>query len=344
MKYEIPEVIEDVGAWVGPKIQEEKSWIYYLDSSEVDEIDNALQHLKRNNIEVPFAPDKFPLPILSERLDQILDDVEDGLGVALIRGLPRDRYSDSDCAKIYWGIASYLGNPVSQNSRGHRLGHVRDEGKSYDDPSARGYQTSEKMDFHTDFLPVDVLGLFCLRTSKSGGESALISALTIHNEFYKERPDLLKVLYGDFNLDWRDEEPQGEKPYFTIPMFSCAENKTTARITSRQYCESTSRFGAEIGLRNDQREALNKVQEIANRPELRLSMKFQEGDMQFINNHILMHSRTAFEDFEEPGRKRHLLRTWIAVNDERRRPLSDALAGRYKWVRSGGFPEKPEHV
>jgi hypothetical protein len=57
-----------------------------------------------------------------------------------------------------------------------------------------------------------------------------------------------------------------------------------------------------------------------------------------------MHSRTAFEDFDEPKLKRHLLRMWIAVDDKKRRPLSEALSDRYEWVRRGGFPEKQEHA
>ena len=82
------------------------------------------------------------------------------------------------------------------------------------------------------------------------------------------------------------------------------------------------------------------MQEIANRPDLRLSMDFQEGDIQLLSNHMILHSREAFEDYEEDERKRHLLRMWIAVPDTRRRPLSDALAGRYGLVERGGIPVK----
>jgi hypothetical protein len=71
-----------------------------------------------------------------------------------------------------------------------------------------------------------------------------------------------------------------------------------------------------------------------------LTMDFQEGDVQLINNHTMLHARAEFEDWPEPGRERHLLRMWIAVADGRRRPLDDALAGRYRWVREGGIPVK----
>jgi TfdA family taurine catabolism dioxygenase TauD len=234
----------------------------------------------------------------------------------------------------------HLGIPVSQNARGHLLGHVHDEGRVLADPNARVYQTNQRMDFHTDMLPVDLLGLMCLRTAKSGGESKLVSALTVHNVLRDERPDLLEVLYGMFHVDWRGEEPEGERPWFTIPMFSTREGKVTSRICSRTYFESAARFGEQCRPTGLQREALEAVQEIANRPELMLSMDFQEGDIQLLNNHVTMHAREAYEDHGEPGLQRHLLRMWIAVAEERRRPLSDALASRYRWVRQGGIPVK----
>ena len=333
--------IEGPGAWIGPELQDEPSWIYRLDQVAVDEIDAALESLKRSGARIPFGSADFPLPTFAGELDRILEELENGRGFALLRGLPRARYSDDDCALIYWGIGAHFGDPVSQNARGHRLGHVRDEGRSYDDPNARGYQTNQRMDFHCDLLPVDVLGLLCLRTAKSGGASALVSALSIHNVLAAERPDLLEVAYACFNIDWRSEEPEGEQPWYAIPMFSARKGRVSSRFCSRQYYESVTRFDEKLALTDLQRETLDMVQEIANRPELRLSMSFEEGDIQLLNNHMILHSREAFEDYGEPERKRHLLRMWIAVSDERRRPLSDELSGRYRWVKAGGIPVKP---
>ena len=327
-------------AWIGPAIQHDPSWICRLDAGDLAEIDAALAHAKRSGARIPFAAAAFPLPRLDAKLDAILDEIENGRGFQLIRGIPRHRYSDADCELIYWGIASRFGTPVSQNARGHLLGHVRDEGRVISDPNARAYQTNQRMDFHTDLLPIDVLGLFCLRTARSGGASKLTSALTIHNVLREERPDLLEALYGSFHLDWRGEEPQGEQPWFTIPMFSECRGRITARICSLVYYESAARFGEQYRPTPLQREALLAVQEIANRPQLMLSMDFQEGDIQLINNHTMMHAREAYEDHPEPERQRHLLRMWIAVPDGKRRPLADALADRYRWVQRGGIPAR----
>lgn len=341
MAHQQRDLITSLDAWTGSKIQHDPSWIHQLNTADVAEIDAALRHAKHIGARIPYPAESFPLPCLAATLDGILEELENGRGFKLIRGIPRRNYTDEECELIYWGLGAHLGNPVSQNARGHRLGHVRDEGRVLTDPHTRAYQTSQRMDFHTDMLPIDVLGLFCMRTAKSGGASKLTSALTIHNVLREEHPDLLETLYGMFHLDWRGEEPKSEPPWFTIPMFSCRDDKVTARICSLIYYESAARFGRQYQLTNVQRAALEAVQEIANRPELMLTMDFQEGDIQFINNHTMMHAREAYEDHDDPGRQRHLLRMWVAVPDSRRRPLADALTGRYHWVREGGIPLKP---
>jgi hypothetical protein len=327
-------------AWIGPLIQQDRSWVHHLDGDALAEIDAALAHAKRARARVPYSKGLFPLDRLAATLDGILEEIEHGRGFALVRGVPRARYTDKECELIYWGLGMHLGTPVSQNARGHLLGHVRDEGRIQADPNARAYQTNERMDFHTDMLPVDVLGLFCLRTAKRGGASKLVSALTVHNVLRAERPDLLEALYGMFYVDWRGEEPAGEKPCFALPMFSERDGRITTRIVSLPYYQSAARHGKPYRPAAIQIEALEKVQEIANRPELMLTMDFQEGDIQLINNHVLLHAREAYEDHPEPGRERHLLRMWIAVDEPRRRPLADVLTERYRWVERGGIPVK----
>ncbi|MDH3250031.1 MAG: TauD/TfdA family dioxygenase [Acidimicrobiia bacterium] len=324
-------------AWIGRDIEDTTSWVVHLDETALAEIHDSVVAAEARGLEIPFPAEAFPLDHTRKLIDGIPVALEDGLGFLLVRGIDRSRYSVSQCELIYWGIGVHLGRPISQNTRGHLLGHVRDEGRSFDDPNARGYQTSAKMDFHADQLPVDVLGLFCLRAAKTGGSSALISVGAVHNALADEHPDLLEVLYQPFNLDWRGEEPPGERPWYTSPMFSSHDGKVTSRITSRQYFETVTRFGAELGLTDIQREALDVVQRIANRPEMRLSMMMKEGDMQFLNNHAILHAREAFTDHDEPDMKRHLLRMWIALDADHRRRLAPELAERYRWVEAGGI-------
>jgi hypothetical protein len=327
---------------VGPQIQSDDRWLYQLNEDEIAEIDSALQTVKKAGLEIPFSADAFPIPNFKARLDELISRVTDGLGVILIRGMPRERYTNDDCGLIYWGLGVHMGRPVSQNSRGHLLGNVTDEGKTLADPNARGYQTKNRLDFHCDQLPVDLLGLFCLRTAKIGGTSYLVSAPAVHNVILEERPDLLDVLYAPFHVDWRGDHPEGGQPWYDVPMLTARDGRIAARVTNRSFMESVSRYGDELSLTEAQREALDVFQEISNREELRLKMDFQEGDMQFVNNHSILHARQAYEDHDEPDRKRRLLRMWIGMTDERRRLLAPILADRYRFVEIGGIPKTRE--
>ena len=239
---------------------------------------------------------------------------------------------------IYWGIGTHIGEPVSQNRKGHTLGHVRDQGLSTDDPDVRLYHTASRLDFHADFLPVDLLGLFCLKKAQKGGLSHVVSSLTLHNIMLEERPDLLEVAYKHFYIDWRGEEGPGELPYISVPMFSVEKGKLTSRFPNRIYVHSCERFGPEFKITQKQSEALNFVQDIANRPELRLSMSFEEGDIQLLNNHTTMHARDAYIDHSELDNKRHLLRMWLSLGDGFRRPLAPSLDHLYSVVENGGIP------
>jgi hypothetical protein len=332
--------IADASAWRGEELERDPHWIHHVGPTEIDEINAALQYLHTKGTVIPFEASDFVAPATAAFLHRVADTLDHGCGAALIRGLPRERYSAADCELICWGLGIQLGHPISQNSQGHRLGHVRDQGKSINDPNVRVYQTRDKLDFHADQLPVDVLGLFCVHPARAGGESKIVSATAIHDVVLTERPDLLEVLYQPFNLDWRGEEPPGAEPWYRVPMYSEADGWVTSRFTSLAYFRSTARFGEEYTLTPAQSEALDLVQDIAGRPEMRLTVRFEAGDIQLLNNHVTLHAREAFEDHPEPERKRHLLRMWLAYPPERRRPLSPLLAKRYELVEAGGIPAR----
>lgn len=324
--------------WIGEEKERESDWVIQLQPDMIEEIEDRVR--STSDVELPFDADTFPLETCAPVIDEAISLLSDGPGLALVRGVPRERFTDAECERIYWAFGVHLGDPVRQNSVGDRLGHVRDTGMSVDDPNVRVYQTNIKLDYHADQLPVDVLGLFCLRAAMSGGASRIVSATTIHNIVLEERPDLLEVLYEPFNVDWRGEEAEGDQPWYQLPMFSVAGGKLASRFTSLAYFKSVDRFGEELAMTPEQEEALAFVQEVANRPGLAMSMMFQEGDMQFLNNHVMLHARDEFEDYPDPALKRHLLRMWISYKPENRQPLSPMLAERYRYVETGGMPLK----
>ena len=172
----------------------------------------------------------------------------------------------------------------------------------------------------------------CLRTAKSGGLSSLVSSTTIFNEIRRRRPDLLRVLLEPIETDRRGETPEGSKPYFNIPVFNYHAGLVSA-IYQRQYIESARRFADVPPLTPLQIEALDLFDELANNPQLHLLMELEPGDIQLVHNHTILHDRTAFEDFPEPERKRHLLRLWLAPPNAR--PLPEVFAERFGSVTPG---------
>lgn len=318
-------------AWYGPDLARRTDWLLTLSPAEVAEIDAVAKPLAAREADIAqITRADFPLPTLGPRLAGVLHELLYGRGFVVLRGLPIERYTTREAATAFFGIGAYLGNARSQNAKGHVLGHVKDMGLSSKDPAVRIYQTSERQTYHTDSC--DVVGLLCLNTARRGGLSTLVSSTTIFNEMRRRRPDLLALLFRPVATDRRGEVPVGMKPYFEIPVFSWHAGNLTA-IYQRQYIDSAQRFPDAPRLTPDQIAALDLFDELANDPALHLHIAFQPGDIQFVHNHTLLHDRTAFEDWDDPARRRHLLRLWLACPGAR--ALPPVFAQRYGKVDVG---------
>lgn len=328
---ELPPVITGPSAWYGPDMAARKDWIETLTPTELAEIETASRRLMQTEVDwAAFRPEDFPLPSLEKRLPRIIDDVLNGRGFVLMRGLPVEQWGHRLSAIAFMGIGSHFGRFRSQNAQGHLLGHVKDLGRSSTDPTARIYQTRERQNYHTDSS--DIVALLCLHPSRSGGLSSLVSTMTVYNEMRKRRPDLARVLFAPIETDRRGETPAGQKPYFCIPVFNWHDGLLSA-CYQRAYIESARRFPDVSPLTAEQIEALNLFDSLVNDPTLHFFMEFRAGDMQFVHNHTLLHDRTAFEEWPEPSRKRHLLRLWVAPLNAR--PLPPVFAERYGSVVPG---------
>lgn len=321
----LPPEVKDRSAWYGSDWTGRTDWVEQLSDVEIGDVERAVRGLEeaRREIGAINARD-VPLPSLAPRLQQTLDEVLNGRGFALIRGLPVKRWTRRQAAIAFLIVGAHLGNLRMQNAEGHLLGHVRDLGRSSDDPNTRIYQTRERQTHHTDSC--DVVGLMCLRKAKSGGVSSLVSSTTIFNEMRRRRPDLLAVLLEPIETDRRGEVPVDGKPYFTIPVFNYNHGLVSA-IYQRQYIESARRFPDVAPLTALQTEALDLLDDLANDPQLNLMMELQPGDIQLVHNHTILHDRTAFEDYPEADRKRHLLRLWLGPASAR--ALPEVYAERY---------------
>jgi hypothetical protein len=317
-------LIAGPSAWIGAELaRHPETWIYQLSPAEIAEIDAAVAKVRGRDLATLTRAD-FALPTLGAVLDDMREEVLNGRGFVLIRGLPVEGKPIADSAAAYWAIGTRLGNPRSQNAMGHLLGHVHDLGMATTDPNVRTYQTTERQHFHTDSC--DIVGLLCLKTAREGGLSSIVSSMAMYNEMAKRRPDLAARLFQPFSTDRRGEVPVGEKPYFDIPVYNDHAGHLSA-IYSGTYIRSGQRFPEARRLTPEDHEALELFDDLANDKELHLDMELRPGDMQFLHNHTCLHDRTAFVDWPEPERKRHLLRLWLAAPGAR--PLPEAYAARY---------------
>ena len=332
MSLDLPPAQTGAAAWYGPEMTRRTDWQMVLGAGEIAEIEAATRPLAAREADIAaIRPADFPLPTLAPRLKQrVADEVLNGRGFLLMRGLPVERWTMRESATAFFGLGVHLGSARSQNGKGHVLGHVQDLGLASNDPNVRIYQTHERQTFHTDSC--DIVGLLCLKTAKSGGLSALVSSSTIFNEMRQRRPDLLKLLFQPVPTDRRGEVPAGQKPYFEIPPFSWYQGHLTA-IYQRQYIDSAQRFPDAPRLSPQHVEALDMFDALTNDPALNMFMEFKPGDVQLVHNHTILHDRTDFEDWPEPERRRHLLRLWLAA--DKARPLPPVFAQRYGSVAVG---------
>ncbi|HEY6966658.1 MAG TPA: TauD/TfdA family dioxygenase [Burkholderiales bacterium] len=318
--------------WYGRELQPRTDWIRAFSADELAELDAAVRAYQSSGAPLAaISPASFPLPRLGPQLGAILAELLEGRGFAMLRGFPVERYARDAQAIAYLGIGAWFGSARSQNAKGHLLGHVKDLGLDIADPRVRYYQTNRKLEYHTD--SVDVVGLLCLKTAKAGGESFIASSMTLYNEILARRPDLVPALFEPFPTDRRGEVPEGMQPWFDMPIFHWHAGRLSC-IYVRQYIESAQKlFPQARRLTRDQVEAMDLMDDLLNDPQIHLSMAFRPGDMQFLHNHQILHSRNDFENWPEPERHRHLLRLWLAPGAAR--PLPEVFAPRYGSVAPG---------
>ena len=321
--------VESPAVWLGRDLAKTDKWIHRLSDDEIAELDAALRQTQERGLAIiDIGREDFPLPTLGPVLVELQDQVINGRGFVLIKRIPVERYTDVEAQTIYWGMGTYWGDAVSQNGKGHVLGHVKDLGMAEGDPARRGYQTTLKLRYHTDSC--DIVGLMCLAKAKSGGMSSIASSAAIHNEILHRRPDLIEVLRGKFYMDRKCEVPDGQLPYAAAPVFNYDGGYMTC-FYARGDIDSAQRFDAVPKLKDKQLEALGLMDDLAE--NFSLKMDIELGDIQLLHNHVILHARTTFEDYPEFERKRHMVRLWLSAPNGR--PLPPSFAERYGSIEVG---------
>lgn len=321
----IPKAISGACAWQGKELQGNSSWIVHWTSAQITELESAAKHFANSGLSLEnITPESFPLPTLQAFIHEQLNQLLNGRGFVMLRGLPIQDWSIEKAATIYMGIGRHMGSLRSSNGKGHLLGHVRDQGAKVE-AGARFYQTNKKLDYHTD--SADIVGLLCLQKAKQGGESFIASSMAVYNELVKRRPDLIPAMFTPYPTDRRGEVPEGRDPWFEIPIFNWYCDQLSCVYLRHYIEEAQRRYPKAPRLSKEQVEVMDLIDEILQEPGFPLQMAFEPGDIQLLHNHQILHSRNDFENWPEPERQRHLLRLWIAPPTGR--PLPDYFASRW---------------
>ncbi len=281
-------------------------WIEQLDDDEVAELERAAERLKGRDMGT-ITRDDFELPGLSKRIPRWLATLRNGRGFLVVRGLPVDRWNEETSSLVFWGLGHHLGLPGAQNDDHDLLGHVRDVGADPDHAAVRGYKTAAHLGYHCD--AADVVGLLCLNAAKEGGRSQLVSSVTVFNEVLTRRPDLAPRLFEPMLLDTHAE---GGLRYIPIPPCTF-DGETLRTFYHADYFRTARRAPGAPPADDLEAPLLDLYDEICADPNIAIETTFEPGDVQLLSNHTLLHSRTSYVDFEEPQKKRHLLRLWLSL-------------------------------
>ncbi len=299
-------------------------WVIELDAIQQDELLVAVKAPAGTPIE-QLGLQQVDLPTLTPALTAAHHDVVNGRGFVLLRNVPVDRLDREGSIRAYVLCGLHFGVPVSQNAKGHLVGHVKDLVNVHDAPVTEIYTTTFRQRYHTDSC--DIVALLCLQTAKEGGRSTICSSTAVVAELERVRPDLAAVLEQPFVYDRKGEVPEGEGPWYEMPVVHRHDGFVTV-IYARDFIDAAAqRFPDVATLSPIQLEALDSFDELCADPRFRIEMDLRPGDVQFIHNHQVLHARSDYVDHDDIDAKRHLVRLWLSAHDPR--PLPPIFERRY---------------
>lgn len=309
-------------AWKGDDVKGKDAFAIDLTIRHIDVLADATKKLKKNG-KTEFhdiGRDDFDLSPIVDDLAKWQREIVDGKGLLILRGFPVDAFPSDEIELMWLGLGAHFGRPVSQSVMGELLGHVVNVGGQ--DARERAYRNSRSLRLHTDRC--DTVGMFALQPAESGGLSSYCSALAIYNEMLRTRPDLLEPLWRGFHLHKFGEQLPGDPPYSKVPVPIISEKDGLPTvILMRGYIDmAVEEF--KLPFSDLDREAMDMFEEIGDRSEFKLDFILNRGEATLFNNSRILHRRTAFQDSDNPAKKRHLMRLWL--NDWDGRIAVDAVS------------------
>ena len=286
-----------------------------VDSASRDELLKTAASLDANPLPtVSLRPEDFEMSACRAMMARVRDTLENGVGFAVVDRLPIDDVSAETATKLYWLLTNMLGQIVAQKWDGTMVYDVRDTGQKRTPGSGvRSSITNEGQSYHTDNafgLPPDYVALFCLQPAREGGVNGVVSFPAAHNRMLKRHPDLLPRLYEPFLFDRQHEHaPDDPDLVSRSPVFRYDGERLHTQFADMLIHAGYKVAGEDIDARG--RAALAAFAAVVEEPGARHDFVFEPGQVQIVDNRRLGHRRTAYTDWPEPERRRHLVRLWV---------------------------------
>lgn len=270
---------------------------------------------------------------LGRDLRGVLEEIQLGRGIVILRGLPVGEHSEAEVERMFWIVGQHIGAPLSQNSLGERMVPVREE-RMDGAQSVRANKSNQELALHSD--ETEVFSLLCVRQSGQGGESQFVSSMSLYNEVLARRPDLLPTLYRGFPYHRRGEHAEGVPPVsdYDVPVYSNLDGNVSCHFIRHVALAGMHALGREPT--PQELDAMNTMRDIAG--ELKFECKLAPGEAVIANNFIVLHSRSGFEAASDPARGRLLLRLWLEPREWRRPVVPEIRTHRNRHGRSGVDP------
>ncbi|MCH2229235.1 MAG: TauD/TfdA family dioxygenase [Crocinitomicaceae bacterium] len=221
---------------------------------------------------------------------------------------------DNDKLKsLYYIIALGLG---TLNDRYGDLFDVRDKKLDYKKEAIPVSKTNASTGFHTDSTALeyspDIVGLLCLQPAKIGGESILANAADLYLWMKQLHPEDLDILSRPIIRDVITPGSQTDIEAIKknrFPVFSFVNDSFKFRFMKYWIISGHNRCNLEIPM--ELKRALDRIDDFFKKKDNLSYYSMVRGDILFVNNNFICHNRTKYEDYDEPERKRILVRTWI---------------------------------
>lgn len=316
--------------WTAADLRADQRWMFPLDDAARRDLLNAVRRLDPDTDLLALTRADIDLGAAAPVLAAAMLEVRDGRGLALLRGLPRAELDEAAFGRLTWLLGLHAGVARPQNRASAYLTPVRDAGSVYRSAGGRGYSSNAELDFHTD--SADVVMLACFNQAQEGGMSMVTSSVAAHVALAEEAPDLLEVLHQPFWFSRQTEQAPDETPAYPNPVFDSADGLLCSKW-NRNRIRTAQQIEGVPPLSDAQRAAMDTLDATLRRPDLMYEMYLQPGDVQILNSHVTLHSRTAFLDYQEPAEKRLLFRLWLAPPNSPRLP--DTWLPAYRSVAPG---------